>query len=120
MKELTMNNCGNEQLGWSKVEVHERSCPLCLMSICFLLLSFYSLSSPQFFNEGSYGLVKLEGLPSGQISLSEGLPWGKGPLESWLEVNGKEGKESEGREEMGRPEVVGPEVGRELTWLETS
>ena len=72
-------------------------------------------SSPRFFNGGSYGPAKLEGLPSGQISLSEGLPWVKGPLESWPEAIEREGRESGGMEEMGRPEVVGLEVGRELT-----
>ena len=102
------------------VEVRERSCHFCFLLV-FPLLPLPFLTSPlHFFNGGSFGQGKPGGLPSGRISLSEGLPWGKGPLESWLEVNGKEGKESEGREEMGRPEVVGPEVGRESTWLETS
>ena len=94
--------------------------PFVLLSICFLLLFplrilLFLMSSPCFFNGGSYGQGKLEGLPSGQISLSEGLPWVKVLLESWPEVSEKEGKGSVGRGETGRPEVVGLEVGRELT-----
>jgi len=94
--------------------------PFVLMFICLLLLFpflplLFLMSSPCFFNGGSYGQGKLEGQPSGQISLSEGLPWGKVLPESWPEVSEKEGKGSAGRGETGRPVVVDLEVGRELT-----
>ena len=56
-----------------------------------------------------------EGLPSGQISLSEELPCGRGLLESWLEASEWVGRGSEGKEGTGRPEEVGLEVGREST-----
>ena len=60
-----------------------------------------------------------EGLPSGQISLSEELPCGRGQLESWPEASELVERGSGGKEGMGRPEEVGLEVGRESTWLET-
>jgi len=96
--------------------------PFVLMFICLLLLFPFlpllflmsSLASSMH-NGGSFGQGKLEGPPSGQISLSEGLPWGKVLLKSWPEVSEKEGKGSAGRGEMGRPVVVDLEVGRELT-----
>ena len=128
----TMNNCdiinGGKRLKgllWADQWWKYEKLPFVLNIICFLLLFLllqlpFLMSSPRFFNEGSYGQGKLEGLPSGQISLSEVLPLVKEPLESWPEVSSWEEKGSEGREETVRPEVVGPEVGRESTWLEFS